>query len=299
MNSYHTPVLLKESISGLNIKPDGIYLDVTYGGGGHARAILSLLERGRLIAFDQDEASQQSRIDDDRLTLLLQNFRYLKNNLKYLGITQVDGILADLGVSSYQFDNYRRGFTYRVDTELDMRMNRKKRLSAREVLNRYSAKELTRVFQQYAEIRHPDRLVSLIIKAREKREIKTTGDLVNVLKLILKGGRYNKFLSRIFQALRIEVNEEIESLGEMLKQTPEVIRKGGRLVVISYHSLEDRMVKHFMKTGSFLPGTPEESIYGRKTSFRMVNRRVIIPGPEEIAANPRSRSAKLRIAELI
>jgi len=299
MSPYHTPVLLEESIAGLNIRPDGIYVDLTFGGGGHTRAILSKLDKGRVIAFDQDEACLDNAPDDKRFVFLQQNFRFLKNNLRYLGIQQVDGILADLGVSSHHFDYGERGFSFRADVELDMRMNKRKRKTAEEVLNRYTALKLERVFRDYAEIRHPGRLVELILEARENRMIRTTSDLIEILKPMTHRGKTNKFLARIFQALRIEVNEEIEALKEMLEQTPEVTVRGGRLVVISYHSLEDRIVKTFMKTG-FVTLREEDDPFGQnQTPFRMVNKKVITPTPEEVARNPRSRSAKLRIAERI
>ncbi|HHJ11089.1 MAG TPA: 16S rRNA (cytosine(1402)-N(4))-methyltransferase RsmH [Bacteroidetes bacterium] len=299
MSPYHTPVLLEESIAGLNIRPDGIYVDLTFGGGGHTRAILSKLDKGRVIAFDQDEACLDNAPDDKRFVFLQQNFRFLKNNLRYLGIQQVDGILADLGVSSHHFDYGERGFSFRADAELDMRMNKRKRKTAEEVLNRYTALKLERVFRDYAEIRHPGRLVELILEARENRMIRTTSDLIEILKPMTHRGKTNKFLARIFQALRIEVNEEIEALKEMLEQTPEVTVRGGRLVVISYHSLEDRIVKTFMKTG-FVTLREEDDPFGQnQTPFRMVNKKVITPTPGEVARNPRSRSAKLRIAERI
>jgi len=299
MSPYHTPVLLEESIAGLNIRPDGIYVDLTFGGGGHTRAILSKLDKGRVIAFDQDEACLDNAPDDKRFVFLQQNFRFLKNNLRYLGIQQVDGILADLGVSSHHFDYGERGFSFRADVELDMRMNKRKRKTAEEVLNRYTALKLERVFRDYAEIRHPGRLVELILEARENRMIRTTSDLIEILKPMTHRGKTNKFLARIFQALRIEVNEEIEALKEMLEQTPEVTVRGGRLVVISYHSLEDRIVKTFMKTG-FVTLREEDDPFGQnQTPFRMVNKKVITPTPGEVARNPRSRSAKLRIAERI
>ncbi len=299
MSFYHTPVMLEESITGLNVQPEGIYVDCTFGGGGHAQAILSELGKGRLIAFDQDEASQKNRLDDERFLLLRQNFRYLKNNLEYLGIPHVDGILADLGVSSYHFNDDPRGFSFRTDTALDMRMNEGGEKTAADVLNKYSAKNLEQVFRDYAEIRHPERLAGLIIRARERGRIRTTGDLVELLKPMLRGGKSNKFLARIFQALRMEVNEEMDALREMLEQTPVLLRRGGRLVVISYHSLEDRMVKYFMKTGYALSRPVEESLSEEQPPLRMITRKVITPSDEEITVNPRARSAKLRIAERI
>ncbi len=299
MSSYHIPVLLEESISGLNIRPDGIYVDLTFGGGGHARAILSKLNTGRLIAFDQDESSMANKPEDDRLLVLHQNFRFLKNNLRYLEISQVDGILADLGVSSHHFDMEERGFSFRVDAELDMRMNKNREKTAADILNSYTGPELERVFRDYAEIRHPERLVGMILRGREIHVIRTTGDLLDILKPMTRGGRSKKFLARIFQALRIEVNEELDALREMLEQTPEVTARGGRLVVISYHSLEDRMVKTFMKTGFTSFKEDENPLVRHQPPFRMVNKKVITPATDELIRNPRSRSAKLRIAERI
>lgn len=299
MSFYHTPVLLEESIAGLNIQPDGIYVDCTFGGGGHAKVILSKLEQGRLIAFDQDEISQANRLDDERFLLLQQNFRYLKNNLKYLGILQVDGILADLGVSSYHFNDSPRGFSFRTDTALDMRMNEGREKTAADIVNRYSAKDLEQVFKDYAEIRHPERLAGMIIRARENGRIRTTGDLVEILKPMMRGGKSNKFLARIFQALRIEVNEELDALRKMLEQTSVLLRRRGRLVVISYHSLEDRIVKYFMKTGSVSLHPVGESLSEEHPPLKMITRKVITPSEEEITANPRARSAKLRVAERI
>jgi len=298
MIPYHIPVMLEESISGLNISPGGTYVDLTFGGGGYSQAILSRLGEGRLVAFDQDEESLKNRLEDKRFLLLQQNFRFLKYNLEYLGIRGVDGILADLGVSSHHFDEEERGFTYRADSPLDMRMNRSKKMTAADVLNRYTQEELERVLREYAEIRHPGRLVGLLVRVREQRPFRTAGDLLTALKPLMKGRPANRFLSRIFQALRIEVNEEMEALKEMLEQVPQVLRPGGRLVVITYHSLEDRLVKQFIRTGRT---TTEEEVadpFGEEHSpLRQVNRKVITPAKEEIARNPRARSAKMRIAE--
>jgi 16S rRNA (cytosine1402-N4)-methyltransferase len=291
--------MLEECLRGLNISPGGVYVDLTFGGGGHSRAILSELDQGRLIAFDQDEESRKNRLDDKRFLLLQQNFRFLKYNLKYLGIREVDGILADLGVSSHHLDAEGRGFTYRSDAVLDMRMNREQKMTAADVLNDYPPGELERLFREYAEIKHPGRLVTFVVRAREERPFRTVSDLLEALRPMTGRGTSSRFLSRIFQALRIEVNEEMEALKEMLLQVPEVLRPGGRLVVISYHSLEDRLVKQFIRQGSF--GTEEEpDLMGRRTPpLKAVNRKVITPAPEEIRKNPRARSAKLRIAEKI
>ncbi len=299
MSSYHIPVMVGESVAGLNISPEGIYVDLTFGGGGHSRAILSKLKGGRLIAFDQDAESLKNRLDDKRFLLLQQNFRFLKYNLKYLGIGEVDGILADLGVSSHHFDEGGRGFTYRADAVLDMRMNREQELTAADILNSYTPAELERLFREYAEIKHPERLVSLLVRARETAPFRTAGDLLAALRPMTKGGPANRFLSRLFQALRIEVNGEMESLKEMLMQVPQVLRKGGRLVVISYHSLEDRLVKQFIRTGSFGPAEETGPVEREQPPLRAVNRKVITPAAEETGKNPRARSAKLRIAEKI
>ena len=299
MSLYHTPVLLKESVSGLNIVPEGIYVDLTFGGGGHSRAILSQLGRGRLVAFDQDKESQKNRLEDKRFLLLRQNFRFLKYNLRYLGIREVDGILADLGVSSHHFDEGGRGFTYRADAVLDMRMNRAREMTAADILNEYAPDQLERVFRDYAEIGHPGRLVTFLVRAREAKPFRTVGDLLDALQPMLRGGPANRFLSRIFQALRIEVNEEMEALKEVLLQVPQVLREGGRLVVISYHSLEDRLVKQFIRTGRFDAGEEAGPFAGERPPLKAVNRKVITPPPEEVSANPRARSAKLRIAEKI
>ncbi len=296
---YHTPVLLKESVSGLNIVPEGVYVDLTFGGGGHSMAILSQLGRGRLVAFDQDEESLENRLDDKRFLLLRQNFRFLKYNLRYLGIREVDGVLADLGVSSHHFDEGARGFTYRADAVLDMRMNRAREMTAADILNAYTPDRLEQLFREYAEIGHPGRLVGLLVRAREAKPFRTVEDLLTALRPMTKGGPANRFLSRIFQALRIEVNEEMEALKEMLIQVPQVLRKGGRLVVISYHSLEDRLVKQFIRTGRFDGGEETGPFAGEEPLLRAVNRKVITPAPEETGKNPRARSAKLRIAEKI
>ncbi len=295
MSSYHIPVMPEECLSGLQISPGGIYVDLTFGGGGHSRVILSRLDQGRLIAFDQDEESLKNRLDDKRFLLLRQNFRFLKYNLKYLGICEVDGILANLGVSSHHFDEGTRGFTYRSDAVLDMRMNRERKITAADVLNGYSPGGLERLFREYAEIKHPGRLVSYLVRAREAKPFRTVGDLLEALRPMTGRGPANRFLSRIFQALRIEVNEEMEALKEMLLQVPQVLRQGGRLVVISYHSLEDRLVKQFIRNGKF--ETEEDPFAREEPPLKAVNRKVITPSPEELRENPRARSAKLRIAE--
>ncbi|MEA1877855.1 MAG: 16S rRNA (cytosine(1402)-N(4))-methyltransferase RsmH [Bacteroidota bacterium] len=296
---YHIPVLLQESIAGLSVNPRGVYLDLTYGGGGHSREILKLLDEGSLIAFDQDPDVKQYLSEDHRFQFVEHNYRYLGRFLDYLGFDKVDGILADLGVSSHHLDAPERGFSFRFDAPLDMRMNQKSPLSARVIVNTYSHKELTRVIRDYGEINRPTVWSSKIIKAREEKQIHTTNDLVGCLKPLLKRGKENKDLARIFQALRIEVNSELDGLAEMLEQSLKYLKPGGRLVLISYHSLEDRLVKNFMRSGR-LDGIIEKDFYGNTLSpFKLINRKVILAPPEEIERNSRARSAKLRIAEKI
>lgn len=298
--AYHRPVLLSESIEGLNIKPKGIYIDLTFGGGGHSRQVLELLgKKGRLIAFDQDPDAEQNLIDDKRLIFVKANFRYLQNFLKFHEISKVDGILADLGISSYQIDQAERGFSFRADSTLDMRMNPAARKSALEVLNDYSEDELYKIFREYGEIKNTGQIVRAIVEARKSSRIKFTSQLENVLGRIVPEHSRSKFLAKIYQAIRIEVNEEMEALKEMLLQTSACMDEGGRLVVITYHSLEDRLVKNYMKTGN-LEGELEKDFYGNPiVAWSLINRKVIVPGPEEIRDNSRSRSAKLRIAEKI
>lgn len=296
---YHIPVLLRESIAGLSVNPKGVYLDLTYGGGGHSREILKLLDEGSLIAFDQDPDVRQYLSEDHRFQFVEHNFRYMGRFLDYLGLEQVDGILADLGVSSHHLDEPERGFSFRFDAPLDMRMNQKSPLSARKIVNTYSHKELTRVIREYGEINRPAAWSAKIVKAREEKQIHTTNDLVGCLKPLLKRGKENKDLARIFQALRIEVNKELDRLAEMLEQSLKYLKPGGRLVIISYHSLEDRLVKNFMRSGR-LDGIIEKDFYGNVLSpFKLINRKVILAPPEEIERNSRARSAKLRIAEKI
>lgn len=296
---YHIPVLLRESIAGLSVNPKGVYLDLTYGGGGHSREILKLLDEGSLIAFDQDPDVKQYLSEDHRFQFVEHNYRYLGRFLDYLGFDKVDGILADLGVSSHHLDAPERGFSFRFDAPLDMRMNQKSPLSARNIVNSYSHKELTRVIKDYGEINRPAAWSAKIIKAREEKQIHTTNDLVGCLKPLLKRGKENKDLARIFQALRIEVNSELDGLAEMLEQSLRYLKPGGRLVLISYHSLEDRLVKNFMRSGR-LDGIIEKDFYGNTLSpFKLINRKVILAPPEEIERNSRARSAKLRIAEKI
>lgn len=293
---YHIPALLEPSIDGLAIKPDGIYVDVTFGGGGHSRAIMSRLgQHGRLVGMDQDMDAWGNRLDDARFTFAHGNFSYLKNFLRYYGINAVDGILADLGVSFHHFDDVERGFTFRADAPLDMRMNRGAVFSARDLLNTYSEERLADVLYLYGELRQSRRLAAALVKARP---LSTTGQLVNAVRPLLKASQEKKELSMVFQALRIEVNGELDALSKLLAQSLEVLNPGGRLAVITYHSLEDRLVKNFMRAGN-IEGKVEKDFYGRVNSPWRVVGKVIAPSTEEIERNPRSRSAKLRVAELL
>ncbi len=293
---YHQPVLLHESIEGLNIRPDGIYADVTFGGGGHSRAILEKLKQGRLIAFDQDKDALDNLIDDNKFTLVNHNFRYLKNFLKYHDAMPLDGILADLGVSSHQFDVAERGFSMRFDGELDMRMNAGQKKSAVTVLNTYTETELKHIFRNYGELNNAGALSHAIVKQRNQKAIKTFSDLEGAIGRFARRGKENKFFAQVLQALRIEINDELEALKEMLVQAADVLKEGGRLVVISYHSLEDRLVKNFIKSGNF-EGIREKDFYGNpKLIFEQINRKPITPAPEELQENNRSRSSRLRIA---
>ncbi len=296
---YHVPALLDESIEGLNISSDGVYVDVTFGGGGHSLRILERLVTGRLIAFDQDEDAAVNVPEDDRLLFLNQNFRFLKNNLRFNGIDQVDGIIADLGVSFHQFDVPERGFTFRHDAPLDMRMNRTASTTAADLLNRLDETDLADLFYNYGELTNSRRIAREIVRARLSKPIMTVNDLMDATGDLAPHGQQHKFHARLFQALRITVNHEIDYLKEMLEQVPGVLRKGGRLVVITYHSLEDRLVKNFMKTGNF-EGSEQKDFYGNLiTPFRLITRRGITPGEQEVVRNNRARSARLRIAEKI
>jgi len=294
---YHNPVLLKETVDGLNIKPDGVYVDVTFGGGGHSREILKRLnEKGRLYAFDQDEDALKNTINDERFCLIHENFRYIKRFLRFHGVKTVDGILADLGVSSHQFDVPERGFSTRFDAELDMRMSKRNDLSAYVVVNEYDDANLRRVFLDYGELKNAPALARTIIEARTKKAIKTTDELKLVLAKYLPEKIKNKVLAQIYQAIRIEVNQEMEVLKEFLEQSLEILKPNGRLSVISYHSLEDRLVKRFMKNGMF-EGEPERDFFGNySVPFELVGK-LIVPSDEEIKINNRARSAKLRVAE--
>ncbi|MBK5193777.1 MAG: 16S rRNA (cytosine(1402)-N(4))-methyltransferase RsmH [Flavobacteriaceae bacterium] len=294
---YHNPVLLKESVDGLNIKPDGVYVDVTFGGGGHSREILSRLgEKGKLYAFDQDEDALANKIDDPRFTLINENFRFIKRFLRFYGVKEVDGILGDFGVSSHQFDVAERGFSTRFEAKLDMRMSQKGSLSALEVINEYEEEQLKKMFYEYADLRNAPKIAAEIVKAREVAPIKTSEQLKEVLRPFLFKEKEHKILAQIYQAIRIEVNQEIEALKEFLLQTQDLLKKGGRLSLISYHSLEDRLVKRYIRSGLF-EGDPEKDFYGNiSVPFKKVNG-LIVPGPEEIRKNKRARSAKLRIAK--
>jgi 16S rRNA (cytosine1402-N4)-methyltransferase len=297
--AYHIPVLLKESIEGLAIKPDGVYVDLTFGGGGHSREILKHLTTGKLIAFDQDVDVEQNLIDDDRFIFVQHNFKYLKHFLQYYGFETVDGVLADLGVSSHDFDVAERGFSFRFDGNLDMRMNQTGKLNAADVVNDYPEEELMRIFREYGEINNARKAASVIVAARQQRRIETTIQLYNVLEKLVPQKTANKFLAQVFQALRIEVNKELDVLKELLTDVATVIKPGGRLVVISYHSLEDRLVKNFMLKGDFA-GDIEKDFFGNiQLDFKPVGKKMIVPDENEIQRNPRARSAKLRIAEKV
>jgi 16S rRNA (cytosine1402-N4)-methyltransferase len=295
---YHNPVLLKESIDGLNIKPDGIYVDVTFGGGGHSREILSRLnENGKLFAFDQDEDAKRNSIDDPRFTLIPQNFRFIKRYLRFYGIKKVDGILADLGVSSHQFDVAERGFSTRFDANLDMRMNQSGELSAFEVINKYDEEKLMNVLFNYSELRNAKDIAKRIVEARAEKKIKTSFQLKEILAAFVPKSQEHKVLAQIFQGIRIEVNQEIEALKEFLLQVPELLNEGGRLSVMSYHSLEDRLVKRFIRSGLF-EGEPVKDFYGNITVPLKKVGKMVVPSFQEIKKNSRARSAKLRIATL-
>lgn len=296
MSEYHNPVLLKDSVDALIINESGIYVDCTFGGGGHSREILNRLDHnGKLFSFDQDVDAIRNKIDDDRFELVEQNFRFLKNNLRFRGVKQVDGVLGDLGVSSHQFDTPERGFSTRFDGELDMRMNQNAVLSAKTIINEYEEEELARIFYDFGELQGSYRLAREVVKARADKQIETIEELKQVFSFIPKM-KENKFFAQMFQALRIEVNDEMAALKDMLTQCGEVVKPGGRLVIISYHSLEDRLTKRYMKNGMF-EGEPERDMYGNWSApFKPLQSKVIVPTQEEINENPRARSAKMRIA---
>ena len=307
--TYHVPVLLKESVDGLNIQSGGVYVDVTFGGGGHSSEILSRLdEQAHLYSFDQDADAEQNVmrsevgaerrfVDDSRFTFVRSNFRYLKNWMRYYGVESIDGLLADLGVSSHHFDDESRGFSFRFDAQLDMRMNKRAGKTAADIVNDYDEEALANLFYLYGEIKQSRRLAATVVKARSQQRIVTTQDLLGILEPIFKREREKKDLAKVFQALRIEVNHEMDALKEMLKSATELLKPGGRLSVITYHSLEDRIVKNIMKTGN-VEGKRIQDFYGRiETPFTLRNNKVIVPSENEQQENPRSRSAKLRIAE--
>ena len=297
MTEYHNPVLLKETVDGLNIKPDGVYVDVTFGGGGHSREIMKRLgPNGKLFGFDQDEDAQANIIDDPRFALIPENFRFIKRFLRFHGIKEVDGILADLGVSSHQFDVAERGFSTRFDAGLDMRMSRKNELDAFKVVNEYEEQGLKKMFFDYGELKNAGGLAASIVAARKTAPIKNTEQLKQVLGRFLPAHKSNKILAQIYQAIRIEVNQEMDVLKEFLEQSLEILKPGGRLGVISYHSLEDRLVKRYMRNGMF-EGEPERDMFGNfSVPFKIIEK-LIVPTDEEIAINNRARSAKLRVAE--
>lgn len=300
--TYHVPVLLKESVDGLNIGEGGIFVDVTFGGGGHSREILSRLDvNGHLYSFDQDADAEKNAegFDAGKFTFVRSNFRFLKNFLKYHGVGQIDGLLADLGVSSHHFDDSERGFSFRFEGKLDMRMNQRAGKTAADVVNTYDEKQLADVLYLYGELKQSRKIASAIVKSRQTKKVETIGDFLDIVKPFFRNEREKKELAKVFQALRIEVNHEMDALCDMLKGATEMLKPGGRLVVITYHSLEDRIVKNVMKTGN-AEGEEDKDFFGRvNTPYRLINRQVIVPSDEEMTRNPRSRSAKLRIAEKI
>ena len=296
--TYHIPVLMKDSVDGLNISPGGIYVDVTFGGGGHSREILSRLDgSGHLYSFDQDADAEKNIINDGRLTFVRSNFRYLKNWMRYYGVDRIDGLLADLGVSSHHFDDESRGFSFRFDAPLDMRMNKRDGTTAADVVNTYDEERLADIFYLYGELKNSRKIAAALVKARAAKRIDTTQDFIGAVESLFRREREKKDMAKLFQALRIEVNNEMTALKEMLRSATELLRPGGRLSVITYHSLEDRIVKNVMKTGN-PEGKMKQDFFGRiETPFKLINNKVITPDDEELENNPRSRSAKLRIAE--
>lgn len=296
--TYHIPVLMKDSVDGLNIGSAGIYVDVTFGGGGHSREILSRLDAdGHLYSFDQDADAEKNIINDNRLTFVRSNFRYLKNWMRYYGVDHIDGLLADLGVSSHHFDDESRGFSFRFDAPLDMRMNKRDGTTAADVVNTYDEERLADIFYLYGELKNSRKIAAALVKARAAHKIETTQDFIGAVESLFRREREKKDMAKLFQALRIEVNNEMTALKEMLRSATELLRPGGRLSVITYHSLEDRIVKNVMKTGN-PEGKMKQDFFGRiETPFTLINNKVITPDDDELANNPRSRSAKLRIAE--
>lgn len=298
--TYHVPVLLGESIDGLNIKAGGIYVDVTFGGGGHSREIVARLTGGaHLYSFDQDADAELNIINDDRFTFVRSNFRYIKNWMRYHGVEKIDGLLADLGVSSHHFDDETRGFSFRFDAPLDMRMNKRAGATAADIVNTYDEQRLADIFYLYGELKNARRIAAALVKARGEQKIETTSQFMKAVEKLFKQEREKKEMAKLFQALRIEVNHEMDALRDMLHGAIDLLAPGGRLSVITYHSLEDRMVKNIMKTGN-IEGKMKQDFFGRiETPFRLVNNKVIVPSDEEQERNPRSRSAKLRIAERV
>ena len=298
--AYHIPALLPEAISLLNIKPNGIYIDATFGGGGHSRTIMAQLgENGRLFSFDRDMDAFSNRIDDDRFTFVHSNFRFIENFMRYHGVGKADGILADLGVSFHHFDSSERGFSFRTDSPLDMRMNRKADVSAADIVTEASEEELRNMLYAYTDLKRPGNVVKAIVKAREASPISTTFQLADAVRPALDPRQEKKELAQVFQALRIRTNDEMGDLRRFLEASARVLKPGGRLAVLTYHSVEDRMVKNFMKTGN-IDGIEQKDFFGRiSTQWKLVTRKPVEPSPEEVEANPRSRSAKLRVAELI
>ncbi len=299
MNEYHIPALLNESIVGLNIKSEGTYVDATFGGGGHSKEILKRLNSGTLIAFDQDSDTFTNKIEQDNFFFIHSNYRYIRNFLQFHDIQQIDGIIADLGISFHQVDEKDRGFSFMSDADLDMRMNRNAEKTASDILNNYSTEELTNVFELYGELRNAGDIAHAIVKERNKNYLKNIEQLLNIIRRFTNKNAENKFFAKVFQAIRIELNEEMESLKDLLRASVDLLKPGGRLVILSYHSLEDRLVKNFIRSGNF-SGHVETDVYGRfEKPFKAINKKVICPNTEEIRKNKRARSAKLRIAEKV
>ena len=298
--TYHVPVLLKESVDGLDIKPDGVYIDVTFGGGGHSKEILTRLgKKGHLYSFDQDADAEKNIVNDDRFTFVRSNFRYIKNWMRYYEVDKIDGLLADLGVSSHHLDDENRGFSFRYEAPLDMRMNKRAGQTAADILNNYSEEQIADILYIYGELKNARRIASAIVKSRQSKRVETTGDLLNATTGLFAKEREKKEMAKLFQALRIEVNHEMDALKDMLNGAQDLLKEGGRLSVITYHSLEDRIVKNFIKAGN-AEGKVKQDFFGRiEAPFKQVTNKVITPNDEEQQRNPRSRSAKLRIAEKI
>ena len=298
--TYHVPVLLKESVDGLDIKPDGVYIDVTFGGGGHSKEILTRLgKKGHLYSFDQDADAEKNIVNDDRFTFVRSNFRYIKNWMRYYEVDKIDGLLADLGVSSHHLDDENRGFSFRYEAPLDMRMNKRAGQTAADILNNYSEEQIADILYIYGELKNARRIASAIVKSRQSKRVETTGDLLNATTGLFAKEREKKEMAKLFQALRIEVNHEMDALKDMLNGAQDLLKEGGRLSVITYHSLEDRIVKNFIKAGN-AEGNVNQDFFGRiEAPFRAVNNKIVVPDESEQESNPRSRSAKLRIAEKI